>query len=258
MAEKKTAQQLLQLLKQRKSVLSRHGNTLIKAIDAADAAEVSARLVRLKGVISEIEQLFEELMDIPDLPADDVSKHSNWFDEVENSYFHFFKLGNDSLKPSESKSTPSEPVNEPNTTSGPIDPKSSSSKPAVSVDQNFVNLLSMPKLEIECFDGDPLKFHSFMRSFKLHVGNVSGNSDAKIAYLLQYTKGAAYDAIKGVCIVGGDHGYQRALDTLNDLYGSKHVVVQKIIQNLRNCQRGLNCIFSAPAEITIYSPQSQL
>lgn len=231
-AEKKGPEKLLQVLTRRAFAISRHGNTLVKAVDAAESAEVSTRIDRLKTIMCDIEQTFDELLDNYDLTLDEMSKQTTWFDQVENVYFHFLKLGRKFLKSCELEIMPSEPET---TMSVSIDPKGSCPT-AVSLDQNLMNLLSMPKLEIESFDGDPMKFHSFMRSFRLHVGNVCDNSDAKIAYLLQYTKGVAHDAIKGACIVGGDEGYQCALDTLQELFGSKHVIVQKIIQNLRDYQ----------------------
>ena len=100
-------------------------------------------------------------------------------------------------------------------------------------DSDLLNLLSLPKVELEVFSGDPLKYHSFIKSFEVNVDKLCKDPDSKIARLLQYTTGDAHEAIRGVQIVGGSEGYRRALDTLRDLYGSKHQVTEDIVKSLR-------------------------
>ena len=65
------------------------------------------------------------------------------------------------------------------------------------------------------------------------VDKYCSDPDSKIAHLLQYTACDAHEAIRGAQIVGGLVGYKRTLNTLRELYGSKHQVTEDIVKNLR-------------------------
>ena len=84
----------------------------------------------------------------------------------------------------------------------------------------MVNLLSLPKVELEIFSGNPLKYLSFIRAFDVNVDWLCSDPDSKIARLLQYTGGEAHEAIISAQITGGREGYTHARDTLKELYGS--------------------------------------
>ena len=45
----------------------------------------------------------------------------------------------------------------------------------------MINLLSLPKLELGVFSGDPMKYHTFIRAFDTNVDKLSENPDGKIA-----------------------------------------------------------------------------
>ena len=66
----------------------------------------------------------------------------------------------------------------------------------------MVNLLSLPKLELQVFDGDPMEYHTFIREFDANVDKVYSDPDSEIAQLLQYTSGDAHAAIAGIEIIG--------------------------------------------------------
>ena len=94
-------------------------------------------------------------------------------------------------------------------------------------------LLCLPKVELEVFLGDPLKYHAFIKSFSVTVERLVKDADSRLARLLQYTAGKAHQAIQGALIIGGDSGYRFVVKTLEDLYGSKHHVTEDIIRSLR-------------------------
>ena len=69
---------------------------------------------------------------------------------------------------------------------------------------------SMPRVEIETFDGEPTRYHSFMSLFDECVDKVTDDSQTKLTRLFQFTSGDAKDAIRSCVIVGGQRGYTEA------------------------------------------------
>ena len=104
---------------------------------------------------------------------------------------------------------------------------------ALSADSDIFKLLCLPKVELQKFSGDPLKYHGFIKSFEINVVKYCSDPDQKLALLLQYTSSEAFDSISGASVIGGQAGYDFALKTLKDQFGSKYVVTEGIIRSLR-------------------------
>jgi len=103
-----------------------------------------------------------------------------------------------------------------------------------STDQSdMIGILSLPKVEIEVFSGDSLKYYAFIKSFEANVDKMCKDSDACLARLLQYTTGDAHAAILSSVYIGGDAGYKQALDIVKSLYGSKHRVTEDVVKTIR-------------------------
>ena len=96
------------------------------------------------------------------------------------------------------------------TTSLPGSTDSASANTSSLMESEMLNLLCLPKVELEVFTGDPLKFHALMKSVQVN----SHDPDSKLAQLLQYTLQEAHQAICGASIIGGQEGYDYALKTL--------------------------------------------
>ena len=60
----------------------------------------------------------------------------------------------------------------------------------------LIDMLSIPKLELDKFDGNPLEYHSFINVFDENVGNKTSDDRVKFTRLLQYTTGSAKAAIR--------------------------------------------------------------
>ena len=69
-------------------------------------------------------------------------------------------------------------------------------------------LLSLPKVELEVFSVNPLKYHPFIKSFSFNVERLVKDPDSMLARLLQYTAGEAPQATQDALIIGGDSGYR--------------------------------------------------
>lgn len=57
-------------------------------------------------------------------------------------------------------------------------------------------LSSLPKREISVFDGNPLHFHAFMRSFEQVIESKTDNPDDCLHYFAQYTRGQPHELVK--------------------------------------------------------------
>ena len=57
------------------------------------------------------------------------------------------------------------------------------------------------------FPGDPARYHRFIMSFELNVQDIGIDDKYKLTRLLQYTAGAANEAINGCILIGGPADY---------------------------------------------------
>ncbi|KAJ8029043.1 hypothetical protein HOLleu_28337 [Holothuria leucospilota] len=62
--------------------------------------------------------------------------------------------------------------------------------------QQLLEAVHLPRAEMVTFDGDPLQYWLFMRSFEVNVENTSLNDGAKLTRLLQSCKGEASRVIR--------------------------------------------------------------
>ena len=69
-------------------------------------------------------------------------------------------------------------------------------KMALTIKQGF----ALPKKELPVFDGDPLDYWNFIKSFENSIVNNAVSESEKLMYLLQYTSGVAKETIK-CCLV---------------------------------------------------------
>lgn len=67
-------------------------------------------------------------------------------------------------------------------------------------DYIFNTLKRLPKTEIMKFDGDPLKYWQFIRTFDSIVGNTQVDPTSKLNVLLQYCTGKALQVIE-CCVI---------------------------------------------------------
>ncbi|MCP3679339.1 MAG: DUF1759 domain-containing protein, partial [Gammaproteobacteria bacterium] len=95
-------------------------------------------------------------------------------------------------------------------------------------------LVSLPSLEIQSFEGDPLQYHRFISVFENSVDNVIANDSAKLNRLLRYTAGSAYATISGCAIMGGTAGYQKARQLLKEEFGNPLVIAERMTAVLRD------------------------
>ena len=108
-----------------------------------------------------------------------------------------------------------------------LDAASTSTSDAIS------QLLNVPKVEIRSFDGTPASYLMFIAVFDEVVGNVNISCQAKLTRLLQYTTGAARDAIDCCSLIGGTKGYDEARRILSERFGNPYVITTALLDKLK-------------------------
>ena len=211
--------------RQWKAAVTRHLNTLQRHIAEGDVEQVRDRLNKVKVTFSELESAHEAFQQTLTTDAE-FDQSESWFPDAQRSYISSIKsakqwLGDDD-KPVSVKSKVT-------TVTG-----ATQSSSAQSHETELINLLSIPKLEIDKFHGNPLEFQSFMAIFDEAVSSKVSDDQIKLTRLLQYTTGPAKAAIRNCALIGGRAGYTQARDILQKRFGNEHLVSRKILNDLIN------------------------
>ena len=104
----------------------------------------------------------------------------------------------------------------------------------VSSSVKLAQALTLPRVDIEVFDGNPTMFHSFITLFDECVDKVTDNVQTKLTRLFQFTTGDAKEAIRSCVFVGGENGYRQACSILKRRFGNDHLVSTRLTHDLRN------------------------
>ena len=98
--------------------------------------------------------------------------------------------------------------------------------------ERFTTGMELPKREFLYFDGNPVNYTKFMRNFELNVGNKVRETSVKLSFLIQYTTGAAREAIENCVILPADEGYIKAKEILRKNFGQKHTIIRAYIERV--------------------------
>lgn len=200
-----------------KSAVTRLGSKVKRYVDERSQEDVLRCIEELKVKYRDFEKVHEsihvQLEEVEDIEASDV-----YLIEAETKYCSSLSEGNvwlDSLVKKEEKEQPIK------------------DKQENVLSQEIIAMLNLPKVELDCFDGDPLKYHSFMAVFDDTVDKVVSEASTKLTRLLQYTTGKAKDAIQPCAILGGTKGYELAKRILYERYGNDLLISEMLISTLK-------------------------
>eukprot|EP00057_Strongylocentrotus_purpuratus_P021792 XP_011676266.1 PREDICTED: uncharacterized protein LOC105444125 [Strongylocentrotus purpuratus] len=90
--------------------------------------------------------------------------------------------------------------------------------------QQLLEAITISSANIMSFDGNPLDFFEFIRSFDSVIGNSSLDNNAKLLKLYHLCTGAAKDIIQCCLMMHQDDGYFHARTLLMDRFGSDHKI----------------------------------
>ena len=201
--------------RQRKAAITRHLGTLDRLIAEEEIKQVKDRLEKISVAFLRFETSHDEYNELLKDADDGIEASDRWFHDVQNVYVNGVKSARAWLRSQACiPSTPTVPT-------------------SFSTPPDLIRLLSIPKVEIDKFDGDPLEYQTFIAIFNEMADSKAEDYQVKLTRLLQYTSGEAKAAIKNCALVGGEEGYTQALGILKKRYGNTHLVSQRIINDLK-------------------------
>ena len=108
-------------------------------------------------------------------------------------------------------------------------------------------VVTTPKIEYMCFDGNPIKIPSFIHNFETCLEKNSTNEESKLQLLIQHFCAKAKEAIESCVNLPAGEGYQVAKDTLQESFGKPHIIAGHILKcsstyQLSGKQTGRPCL----------------
>ena len=234
----------------RKGIVTRALKKLRRVITEGDAALVRGQLEKLKAAFDNFESSHDRYNELLK-DGDEIDASDEYFYEVEDEYVdavknakEWFRIERHIFEIGESKPSAGECNSSSRQKTVVTDTASSSSQEESSVNQgastasttssvDLVGMMNLPKVDLEPFDGDAIKYHTFMSVFDENVDKVLKDGNSKLMRLLQYTKGRANDAIRSCALLNGDEGYKNAREILKRRFGNDHIVTDRIIKQIR-------------------------
>ena len=96
----------------------------------------------------------------------------------------------------------------------------------------MLNAMSLPKAELIKFDGDPLQYWLFIRSFESNVERTTKDSISRLTRLIQYCTGDARSVVQSCLCMQPDVGYRRARELLKQRFGDDYAISQAWVKKV--------------------------
>ena len=92
--------------------------------------------------------------------------------------------------------------------------------------------LDMPKKEFLTFDGNPTRYHRFIKNFEVNIERKITDDNIRLSYLIQYCTGSAREAIENCVIQPAEIGYREAKEILHKNFGQPHIIIRAFINKV--------------------------
>jgi hypothetical protein len=96
----------------------------------------------------------------------------------------------------------------------------------------IIDTIRLPAAQLISFDGNPLRFWSFIRSFDTAVGSCGVDDGAKLTRLIHYCSGKARKVVECCAVMDPAVGYARARELLRERFGYDFVIAEAWIQKI--------------------------
>ena len=144
----------------------------------------------------------------------EIETSEKYFDEVEDQYVEVLNKAQSWLRDSrKSEEIP---------------------KPQPLLSMELAGILNLPKIELEPYDGNPMKYMEFFSLFEESVAKHTSDHQVMLTRLLQYTSGEANDAIRSCSMIGGKEGYEQAMNILESRFGNGDLISENVITSIRS------------------------
>jgi len=92
---------------------------------------------------------------------------------------------------------------------------------------------SLPKRSVPTFDGNPLEYFAFTKSFQETILDQVADPASQLQYLLEMCVGKSRELIKSCSVISpASAGLRQALDLLYENFGQKHIVVDAHLSSI--------------------------
>ena len=110
----------------------------------------------------------------------------------------------------------------------------SQSSPNEQLARALHQVVNMPKIEYLHFNGDPLKYGTFMHNFEVCLERDNPDDSRKLQLLMQHCSRKAREAIESCINLPSKVGYRVAKETLRENFGKPHVIAMAHIKRITN------------------------
>jgi len=94
--------------------------------------------------------------------------------------------------------------------------------------RTFRFVFSLPKRSVPTFDGNPLEYFAFTKSFQETILDQVANPASQLQSLMEMCVGKAREVTKSCSVINpASAGLRQALDLLHENFGKKHIVICK-------------------------------
>jgi len=127
----------------------------------------------------------------------------------------------------------------PTSVNNPHPPRETTLNPNLHATDAITNLIdvlyqgfTLPKRTLRTFDGNPLDYHGFIKSFNATIREQVTQPASQLEYLTDMCTGKTREAIKNLSIVTPPSIMNQAMETLHNRFGQKHIVVKAHLDSI--------------------------
>lgn len=88
----------------------------------------------------------------------------------------------------------------------------------------ILDAIQLSQVQLTTVDGDPLKYHLFMKLFEANIERSAVDSASKLARLVQSCSGKARQVIACCSVMNADEGYVKAKQLLKERLGNNFTI----------------------------------
>ena len=98
--------------------------------------------------------------------------------------------------------------------------------------QQLLDAIQLPHVELMKFDGDPMKYYMFIRSFENSVDKDTIDYNSRLTRLMQYCTGKARCTSECCCVMNPEQGYLRAKELLKERFGNFYTILDSWVAKI--------------------------
>ena len=98
--------------------------------------------------------------------------------------------------------------------------------------QQMTLSMSLPDVQVPTFNGDPIDYCYFVRSFQNLIETITSSDSARLFYLVQYTSGEVQDLVRSCLFMKPEEGYKEARRLLKEKYGENYKIATTYVDRL--------------------------